>query len=631
MVIDSLGNSTMAYVEPAANSGNGAVMASYLPATSTGNDWATNEPTPVAISDTSHTYAVGGGRPLLVADPLGNVTAVWVQAVSGTANKLVWTNTKPAGSATWTGPAAIPNQLDADVAPGDVQLAVGGDGTVAIAWKAYDPGQSMNRIMTAMRPLGGSWSSIRVVSGLAASDVSAPVVAADAVGDFMFLWVADPTAGTAEVQGAGYVAGSGWASGTPAPVSANSNNPAQVHLAATGIGTFAAVWTRGDGTGTGIEAADLGLDPTSWSGTAGFISDTSTDASWPEVAADSYGDTVAVWREYNTGTSTDMVITGRKNYGASSWTRNATPLSDTSVSASLPQIGVDNFGDAVAVWQSNGQLTGTLRTFNGSWATPTTISDSNNSSVSSFTLATDSLGNISAFWSQTPSGGSISEIFESSYDFGSPFTVTTGPTAALWKRARIPVSWKATDWSAIAGYDVRARVAPWNGGFGSWSLWKSGVTTTRARHAAKPGHTYCFSSAATDVWGNPEVFLTQRCTTTPVDDRTATVSAGWTREKVKGFYRGTATVTTWRGATMSLKGIKAKQLALLVAKGPRNGKIWVHFNGTDLGTYRLASPKNHKKVVINLKKFGKVKKGTLSITVLSSGRPVQIDGIYAIK
>ena len=210
---------------------------------------------------------------------------------------------------------------------------------------------------------------------------------------------------------------------------------------------------------------------------------------------------------------------------------------------------------------------------------------------------------------------------------------------------RVRPLWNATDtWSAISNNVVTRRSTAYNSNTASTATNTFGGASGAFTYSLASGRTYCFTTVATDAAQNvsapsPET----RCTSTPVDERSMTRSAGWTNQNVRGWYRNTYRTTYKKGATLSLPVVAAKRLQLLTAVGPRNGTITATFRGTKLGTWRLAAARSARRT-ITLKTFSAVTTGKLVITVVSGDtkvrkgkrvivthHPVRIDGITALR
>jgi hypothetical protein len=85
-----------------------------------------------------------------------------------------------------------------------------------------------------------------------------------------------------------------------------------------------------------------------------------------------------------------------------------------------------------------------------------------------------------------------------------------------------------------------------------------------------------------------------------------------------------------KGAKLTLDGVRAQQIAIVVAKAARGGKIKVVFAGQGLGTYSLKG--KGSKQLVALKNLGSLKVGKLVIKVVSkTGKVVRIDGVVAAK
>lgn len=219
------------------------------------------------------------------------------------------------------------------------------------------------------------------------------------------------------------------------------------------------------------------------------------------------------------------------------------------------------------------------------------------------------------------------------YDVGGPRATMTKPVGARVNATGFGIAWSSVDrYGPVEGTQVRVRTAPWNGGFGTAKEAITDQTKSSATFAGLPGRSYCFTAKAYDFLGNTGAASAYRCTTTPVDDRSPQLTGTWTNAKGKAHYRGTVRVTSKKGATMKLTGVKVERLGLLVAKGKGYGSVAVYFNGVKLGTYSLASATGKVRQQIPVRNFGSVRTGTVLVKVVSAtGKPVKIDGLHVQK
>lgn len=211
-----------------------------------------------------------------------------------------------------------------------------------------------------------------------------------------------------------------------------------------------------------------------------------------------------------------------------------------------------------------------------------------------------------------------------------PTRALTSPTSRVTLTSGIPVSWDGADTggSGLASFDLRAVRAPYDGPFGAWQL--PAATTrllTRALtpRAPDPGWTQCFQVRSRDGAGNVSAWTPSRCTAVPLDDRRLLASSGWTRATTVGWFAGTSTATAQRGATLRRSGLQTRRLHLLALRCPTCGTVRVSLGGQPLGTVDLSGPTTTR-VVVALPVVS-LRTTSVTITVLSSGRLVRVDGL----
>jgi len=182
------------------------------------------------------------------------------------------------------------------------------------------------------------------------------------------------------------------------------------------------------------------------------------------------------------------------------------------------------------------------------------------------------------------------------------------------------IGWKTT-WLRAETHDVRYRVRRVGGGFADRQVLGNETKSSRAVLRGKAGRVYCIDArahagATTGPWGR------ETCVATPLDDRALKAGKGWTHT------HGTSQ-TRARGATIASPRIHGSRFALLVAPSAGAGRVKVSFGGRSLGTYRLTKGHRDRPRIVDLGAFKRTRHGKLVITVVSSGKPVRIDGIYA--
>ena len=208
-------------------------------------------------------------------------------------------------------------------------------------------------------------------------------------------------------------------------------------------------------------------------------------------------------------------------------------------------------------------------------------------------------------------------------------TITTVPLAGYNLGATVGLRYAGSDTgSGIASYDVRYRRAAFNSGFGALTYpatWQATTATVRVM-TALPGYTSCFSARSRDGGGNTSAWSAERCTSTPLDDRSLAASTGWTRATSSAYYRSTLTSTRASGRTLTRTSVQARRLYLVATTCSGCGTVGVYWNGVLQRTISLNASTTTYKHVISLKDFGVVRSGTVVVKTLNTGR-TYIDGL----
>ncbi len=217
-------------------------------------------------------------------------------------------------------------------------------------------------------------------------------------------------------------------------------------------------------------------------------------------------------------------------------------------------------------------------------------------------------------------------------------TPPTPPSASLnalatWTTAASvsPVWGGVAATNTVDHYQVQYRRAAWNGNFSLPVSWQASTVATTAALAVTPGGTYCFSARAVDTQGFASAWTVERCTSTPLDDRSLTRSTGWTALTGAGNYRSTFLQTTTLGAKLTAANAKVKRISLVVTTCSGCGTVAVYAGTTLLRTVSLNSATTVRNKVIVITTYTTVKTVTLSIKVTTSGKKVIIDGLALSK
>jgi hypothetical protein len=211
-----------------------------------------------------------------------------------------------------------------------------------------------------------------------------------------------------------------------------------------------------------------------------------------------------------------------------------------------------------------------------------------------------------------------------------PAVALRGPASAFTLDPATHVTFSATDaGSGVESYDVRMRVASWNGGYGAWmqpTAWTKIATPSVDQSGLIPGLTYCFSARARDAFGNVSAWTDQRCTSRVLDDRSLHLGTGWVQKVSYGYYFNTLTATGTLNATLTRPSAQLDRVALVATRCPTCGVVGVYVGTTLVGTVNLYSATTERQHVFVLKQFA-LSSGTVVLKSLSSGKTVQVDGL----
>lgn len=192
--------------------------------------------------------------------------------------------------------------------------------------------------------------------------------------------------------------------------------------------------------------------------------------------------------------------------------------------------------------------------------------------------------------------------------------------------AAMPLSWEAVDDRGVASYDVRYRRAPRSAGFGSYVTWRNDTTLTSGTLTAAAGYTYCISATASDAQLNTSAWTAQRCTAIPVNNTSLSHHGSWSKRTASGYYLNTYSTSSTADAYLTL-GVAAKELSLVATKCSGCGTVDVYFGSTKLRRIYLSAATTSKQRLIPIKTFTSLKTGTVKIKIVSSRKPVRIEGL----
>jgi hypothetical protein len=209
-------------------------------------------------------------------------------------------------------------------------------------------------------------------------------------------------------------------------------------------------------------------------------------------------------------------------------------------------------------------------------------------------------------------------------------TVSVTPLPLTTLRSSATVSYSAKDASGISAYDVRWRKATDRSGFGSWqhpSAWQHTRAKTQTLSGLSPGGTYCLSVRAYDRLTNRSRWSPATCIARPLDDRAVSAGSRWQRKHARGFYLATYTSTNTFRAAASRGSETMMRLGIVATRCASCGKVRILVGGQSVGVIDLSGSSTQRRRTILLPAFGGLRKGTVTVRVITSGKTVQLDGL----
>jgi len=215
-------------------------------------------------------------------------------------------------------------------------------------------------------------------------------------------------------------------------------------------------------------------------------------------------------------------------------------------------------------------------------------------------------------------------------DTAAPKYVSSSAGARTSTSPTVRYSYRFTDNTAVASYDVVYRSAASGKALGKWTYpasWQK-TRSTAVSVTPAPGTDACFMVRARDARGNLSAWSPVTCALTPQDDRALAATRSFARLTYRTGYRGTLTQLRASGATLYKDGEYGNRVAVTVLTAPKQGVVDVAFAGRRVGRISLASSS------VALKTFylpvGAFRTGRVTVTSLS-GLPASVDAVGLLR
>jgi PKD domain len=423
--------------------------------------------------------AVGSDEPQIAVDPAGNATAIWNGDPGGLHTGFIESASHPAGGS-WSQPTKLST---AGAEPFGPQIAVDPAGNAVAIWFNFNG----NIVESASRPVGGSWS-LPTKLGETGGGIDARV-AVDPAGNAVAIW-ARLSATESIIESASHPAGGDWSG--PVKVAVVPRFVERPRIALDPSGNAVAIWDRLDPAGRVIESASRPAAG-SWSDPT-RLSAVGAEAIATQVAVDSAGNAVAIWRRVN---ATESNIESASRPIGGDWS-GPTPVSPTGIDAERPQLAVDPAGNAVAIWARLSATESIIESAShpaaGSWSEPTQLSAAARSATgndaSQPQIAVDPAGNAVAIW-RSVNGPNTTIIESASHPVGGSWSAPIGLSSASGSAfepqiALDPSGNEVAIWSRFTGTDDIIQAAAFDGAgpkFQSVGIPSSGRAGSKLRFA----------------------------------------------------------------------------------------------------------------------------------------------------
>ncbi len=284
--------------------------------------------------------------PEIAMDTAGNAMAVWRQTAAD-GKTYIWAKRY---TTTWGAATRI---YDTRRSVSAVKVAMTANGNAIAVWRSYLLGTS-NKIWFNRYVAGTGWNDREEeISQLANSDAStsAPEVAMDAAGNAIAVWEQSTVGKTHIWAGRNTTANNNWAK-VDLLATDTVSNADSAKMAVDSAGNAMVVWRQSEGSLTHTWSRRYASGG-SWGTAQSIETNTAGNADSPEIAMDTAGNAVAVWRQ--TDGSRQNIWANYYTVG-SGW--GVARFSETNSDGTLssPQVALDNALNVMAVWQQSDSL-----------------------------------------------------------------------------------------------------------------------------------------------------------------------------------------------------------------------------------------------------------------------------------
>lgn len=207
--------------------------------------------------------------------------------------------------------------------------------------------------------------------------------------------------------------------------------------------------------------------------------------------------------------------------------------------------------------------------------------------------------------------------------------IQTLPSRAVQATKTFGLRWGAS--VPVNSYDVVVRRASYAwGSFTSEQPFRSATPYTTGSFSGTLGYTYCFRARARNTDGATSLW-SKTCTTQPIDERSLARTGKWSAGSNSRAYLGTFLRSIKRGSTLRRNALGIKQIWVVATKCPTCGRVDVYVGRTRVARLNLYASRTVRRQMIRAVTLLSPRSGTVTLRVMSSGRPVIIEGLGLLR
>ncbi|MDH3201043.1 MAG: Ig-like domain-containing protein [Myxococcales bacterium] len=248
------------------------------------------------------------------------------------------------------------------------------------------------------KTLDAEWGESEWIEPLGPGTSSTQEIAIDEQLNAIAVWEIDDGVGTSIVANR-YTRTDLW--GEPEPIDDGNGDATNPQLAVDGAGNGFAVWVRTEAGTTNIWTTRYDAEQGSWDTPALLQNGDVTRARDPSVAADRLGNAVAVWVQIDLDTGREVIRAIRYEPGTGWGDAVTIGVPGTFIAAGSTAVGMDDDGNAIAVWDPPaGLLWANHYTPGSDWGGAVPIKSDGTTSADGFRLDVGANGDAFVIWVQ---------------------------------------------------------------------------------------------------------------------------------------------------------------------------------------------------------------------------------------